>query len=210
MQESLEERFDHIILNNSKHNKTISPLFTLPAELRNRIYEEILVKPPWKDIDNTTPALRYSHFKKAKSLLEVCRQVRFETSALAADLQVMSFADAWQFRRCISYWTPLQRWAVSRIIMRCHLEIDIAPEHLASEHYIFTFNPTWPTFGAIPKLPNLKTAVLEFTVNFSGCLVGYDGLDRDIRAVAKRIAMRAKCLGEGVQIKRKFIMNEVD
>lgn len=79
-----------------------------------------------------------------------------------------------------------------------------------SNHFICTLNRKWPTFGAIPELPNLKIAVLEFMVDFSGCQVGYDGLERDIRAVAKRIAMLAKCLGDGVQIKRKFIVNEVD
>jgi hypothetical protein len=45
-----------------------SPLLALPAELRNKIYEEVLTNRPWKDIDNKTPPLGFDEFKHATGL----------------------------------------------------------------------------------------------------------------------------------------------
>lgn len=226
MQESLEEHFERVTLNtsvpkcvykqlltqatSSKRNQKASPLLALPAELRNRIYEEVLVKVPWRDIDEKTRALRYKDFKKATSLVKVCRQVKFETSELATDSRVMSFADSHHFRRCVAHWTPLQREIVRRLLMRCHLAMQIAPESPTTEHYTCTFDRTWPAFEIIPELPGLKMTALEFTVDVSGCSMGYNGLERDIRAVTKRIATLAKSLGDGVDITRTFVVNKED
>jgi hypothetical protein len=62
----------------------------------------------------------------------------------------------------------------------------------------------------IPASPSLETAVLEFTVDASGCPEGYVGLEKDICSAMKRIAMLAKCLGGNVHIERKFIIRNLE
>lgn len=52
--------------------------------------------------------------------------------------------------------------------------------------------------------------MLEFIVDVSGLQEGHEGIERDVRAATKRIAMLARSLGHGVEIKRTFIINKVD
>jgi hypothetical protein len=60
----------------------------------------------------------------------------------------------------------------------------------------------------IPASPSLETAVLEFTVDASGCPEGYVGLEKDVRSATKRIAMLPKGLGGNVYIERKVHCQE--
>lgn len=62
----------------------------------------------------------------------------------------------------------------------------------------------------IPALPDLETAVLEFTVHVNGYLEGYVGLEMDVQSATRRIAMLAKSLGPNAYIKRTFIVRNLD
>lgn len=68
-----------------------SPLASIPGELRNRIYTEVLVEDVGMGVYLTHDRDPNSHWK-APALLQVCRQIHDEASSIYYGLNTFRFA----------------------------------------------------------------------------------------------------------------------
>lgn len=68
------------------HGLQSSPLNTLPPELRNKIWEMVMVNPKGLNFSGQTAAIACPQITWALSLIATCRQIRSETKYLLLDL----------------------------------------------------------------------------------------------------------------------------